>query len=287
MRAAPQLCNSLLVHDWDMEGNGLATPQDTSYTGQPLRDCVAAFLANRFKVVSLCQGLPEIEILARDCTRWYLDQTGGQDSGLNIDDALTALMTTGMVDAQGVPHTILGHSGIDWTNQTAVMQALTNYFSLDLGVDSSALEGIVGDSNGWIVTGVDAKLDSYDHSVGSFDYGPAGFLADCYKINLNGRLGQDDFAIGLETWGTVGIVEYQSWCNMIGEAWVIDLQPNPPPAPIPPTPELCCLASRGIEVFRRAIDLAKAGDNRIVPALDWLEQYLQVPAATQLTGYQI
>ena len=97
-------------------------------------------------------------------------------------------------------------------------------------------------------------LSNYDHSVPTFDYGTAGELADMMKVNLNGKLGQDDPAVSLETWGTIGIVEMQSWINLTGEAWAIEFQSSPtpivppvpgpivppiPPPPVPPAPDPC------------------------------------------------
>ena len=102
--AAPSSClNSANVYDFDMEGNGPSTPQDNSYTGEPLGDCAVACPANAFRVLSLCAGQAEIEILSRQCVDWYLAYTGGSDSGGIPDDVLTRLQTVPMIDAQGQP----------------------------------------------------------------------------------------------------------------------------------------------------------------------------------------
>ncbi len=280
--AAPASClNSAKVHDFDTEGNGPSTPQDGSYTGEPLGDCAVACPANAFKVLSLCAGQPEIEILAKDCVAWYLAYTCGSDDGGIPDDVLTRLQSVPMLDAQGQPHTIAGHSAVDWHNPDAVHQALYGYHALDLGVDSSALEGAMGDTNGWIVTGVQ-PLSNYDHSVPTFDYGTAGELADMMKVNLNGQLGQDDPAVSLETWGTIGIVEWQSWVNLTGEAWVIEYEASPtpipapvpvvPPAPpLPPIPEPCGIALTAlIEALASFGGIAGVDQDRLRNALNEL-----------------
>jgi hypothetical protein len=220
IQVAPQVFNSSgALCIGDMDGNGPPlTVNDQSYTGQPLGDCAAVALAKYLSVFN------RVEINARAIADWYLSQSP-DDDGLNIDDAATALKTVPMLDIAGNPHTIGDHSGIDWTDQNAVMQALTQYLCIDTGVDSSCLENIVGDADGWILAGV-PKLTNYDHSIDSFDYGPAGALAEFLKVNLNGKLGQDDFAVSPVTWGTRGIAEFESWCNMTGEAWVFEPTPS-------------------------------------------------------------
>ena len=150
IKAAAQCFNTLGVHSSaDMDGNGPPrTANDQSYTGQPLGDCAAVAFAKRFGVVSVRQGGPEVEINAKAVADWYLGQSPGDD-GLNIDDAATALKTVPMIDTAGVGHTVGEHRTMDWTDQNAMMQALTGFFCIDTGMDSSCLEGVVGD-DGWL-----------------------------------------------------------------------------------------------------------------------------------------
>ena len=281
--AAPASClNSARVTDFDMMGNGPATPQDESYQGNPLSDCAVACPANVFKVLSLCAGQAEIEILAKECVAWYLAYTGGNDGGGTPDDVLTRLQSVPMIDASGQPHTIAGHAAVDWQDVDAVHQALWGYHALDLGVDSSALENVVGNSNGWVLTGV-PPIANYDHSVPTFDYGTAGELADMLKVNLNGELGQDDPAVSLETWGTIGIVEWQSWVNLVGEAWAIEYQSQPtpivppgpvtPPAPVVPPPAPCgILPAALVEAMASFGGINGVDQNRLTKALNQMRR---------------
>ncbi len=245
----------------DNYGNGgVADPNDTSYTGDPVGDCTCNTLATAMVVLSQCTNLSggQLVFAAAMVVNWYFSQTGGVDSGCNILDVLDALENTPMTDTSGKPWTI-GPSGvIDYTSQPQVQQALNLFKVLDMGVDASPLEAVVGNSDGWVVSGVKRPITNYDHSVPVFDFGTAGAIFDAWKIPLpTNAINADTVGVGGSTWGTKGFYELESYINMSGEAHAIitapargdsttwnqlaaldytDLTNQPAPTPAPPTP---------------------------------------------------
>ena len=164
-------------------------------------------------------------------------------------------------------------------NQTEVMQALVQFKTLKIGCASSALQQVVGNDNGWFLTGT-CQDGNEDHCVGIYDYGTAAFLANAYGVSVPAGVDPNTFCLGLCTWGTIGVIDWQSFLNITGESWVRendpdradaaewDLEaasaysdvsgtppspapsPSPPPNPQPPTQRAIVLAHQAFERYQ-------------------------------------
>lgn len=244
----PNLYNGSKVTDWDMGGNGPATPQDTTYTGQPMGDCVPCMIANGKKVTSTSTGGAEVEIDAAQIVAWYLQQTGGQDSGMNIGDAMTALQSSPMAGHSAGPNGV-----IDYTNATELQLAIQQFKFVALGVAADQLQNVVQGETGWILP--NAQRDpNLDHCVFLCGYGSLTYL----RAALGLPVGPADSRLfwALYTWGTIGFIDNASMLAITGEAHVFITDPdrgdsatwNPvaaqdyaivtgaTPAPVPPSP---------------------------------------------------
>ena len=283
-KGAPANCANSKGIDWfDPDANAPDCPQDP-YTGPLYGDCVAAGAGNAFTVESARAGMPLIRILAKDVVAWYLQQTNGEDSGLNIDDALTALVTTPMIDSTGTPRTIKGHSGVQWTDQATVCNSLSEYGVLACGVDSSGYEEAIGNlapGQPFVVSGITQQLQSFDHDIDFWDYGEAAFLADLYKFTPDwNKIGKTTFSVGGETWGSKCIAEFESWCHTIGESWAVEGSFTPAPVPPPvvppvvppsPLPDPCSIsASAIVEALASFGGIAGVDQARLQKACDAL-----------------
>ncbi len=240
--------NAAAVNDWTMGGNGPATPDDLSYTGEPMGDCVVCDFANGKKVLSTSTGAPEVEINAKECVRFYLQLTGGADNGLNIIDAERAFQTTPIYDISGKAHFGGPCGTIDFTNETELRNAIDQHKKVTLGVAAAQLLQVVGNSSGWALTG--ARHDpEVDHDVFTHGYGtPAALNA---KLAAAGKLFRCPATLDpskvyyvVYTWHTEGFVDYQSLLAIVGEAHAPQSDPDtgntppvdPPPPPPPPPP---------------------------------------------------
>jgi hypothetical protein len=147
-----------------------------------------------------------------------------------------------------------------------VRSAIYTYKGLDLGVDAGPLQQVVGDKNGWVLSGLRRNYQNINHSVGYLDYGPAGYLADylakTYQAPVAlGDLSPEAPAAILGTWGTLGIVELDSGTRITGEAWAVTPPapgPEPVPTPVPtPTPSPFCPCPNWRRAVRPLIELGK------------------------------
>jgi hypothetical protein len=217
--------NGAGVKFWDMGGNGPAFPTDLSYTGQPVGDCVACMIANGKKALTTSNGAPEIDIPAVNTVSWYFGQTGGQDIGLNIPDAMTAFQTTGMADASGKIRIGGPNAVIDWSNETELRQAIALFKIVALGVAADQLQQAAGETSGWTLTG--AQHDpNLDHCVFLLGYGAPSYLAGQLGVPMPGGLNPSGIYYALYTWATVGIVDFSSVRAITGEAHIFETDPD-------------------------------------------------------------
>ena len=197
------------VKDWCMCGN------------DQYGDCVVAEESNYKRLISTATGAPEVEIPSQNTINWYFAATGGRDEGMNIEDCIVRMATVPMVDQNNKQHFDGKPGAIDYTNQREVQSAIQYFKGIKIGVAAGQLQNTqAGSQNGWVLSG--ASQDSQiDHCVGLYGYGSASYLAHaCGLSSTPSPLSPTEFCVLMYTWGTIGIVDWQSLQNIIGEAWV-------------------------------------------------------------------
>jgi|HubBroStandDraft_4_1064222.scaffolds.fasta_scaffold06671_12 hypothetical protein len=273
----PAVCiNSVNCPWYDTGGNAPPDADDTTYTGQELGDCGVNSWAAVLAVLTSRYGGALARVWAKEIVAFYLQYTGGQDTGVNIDDFLTYCASTPIVDSTGKGWLAAPHSGISWTDQNAVMQCLSSplFGAMSAGIDSSVYESAANSSNAGqicVVSGLKRSYRSYDHAVPYLDYGDAGALADGRKLTLNTNLiNPNTFSVCGSSWGLSFLVEFASLGNFLGEDWATGLPagvivppngpapvvpPVVPPSPVvPPTPAPTPLTHRGHAIAGHLIE---------------------------------
>jgi hypothetical protein len=117
---------------------------------------------------------------------------------------------------------------VDWTNKVVLNGAIANVGPVKIGVASASLASrshgqVTPGMSGWAIYGVPtAQLE--DHCASLCGYGPLGALVGLFERYGNNVNVPSDMPSGLcyamFTWGSIGIVDWQSLMNIIGEAWV-------------------------------------------------------------------
>ena len=217
--APPQVLNGLGVI-LNPYGNSNFPSADTSYNGKPVGDCTLASLTTILVTLSQCTNLPggQLNFLASAVVAWWRRY----NSQCSMQNALDTMATTPIVDASGKPWTIGPNAAIDWTQWGQVTQGINLFKGIYNGVDSSPLDAAVGDTDGFVVSGIKRQLNSIDHATCTCDYGEAGAIADAYGFKLDtNKINATTPAVSMDTWGVRGIVEYESYVNMMGEAHVV------------------------------------------------------------------
>ena len=157
---------------------------------------------------------------------WYYSATGGVDSGLDIDTALSRMQMTGMADAGGKSHVFGPHGAIDYTNQTEVMQALYLFKGVDIGVDAGPLENVVRpQQNGWVLTGVE-RAGETNHSIMAAGYGTLQWVMNLLNCPAPPNVNPDEFGFVGYTWSAWGFIGASSLPKIAGEMWAIVTDPD-------------------------------------------------------------
>jgi hypothetical protein len=198
------------VKDWDIAGN------DRWGT------CVTAEEGNYKKIIAPATGGKELDIPGDNIVAWARQEGGMR--GMFIPDAMTRMQTRGIKDASGKPHTIGKHGAIDWENPLEVKLAIHYCKALKIGVAHSQVPQ--AHRNGWVLTG--ARADRrVDHCVGIYGYGSAEYLARVCALDFVPEgLDAKTFCVLMYTWGTIGIVDWDSFVAITGEAWVRITDPD-------------------------------------------------------------
>jgi hypothetical protein len=134
---------------------------------------------------------------------------------------MTTMETAGMPDVSNVMHCDGSHSAVDYTNQAELKAAIYTCKSVKIAVAANQLENVVNGANGWFLFGA-RKDSSIDHCVELAGYGTAKYLAQLCGVTLPKGINPNEFSVLLVTWGTCGIVGWQSLQNIMveSEAWV-------------------------------------------------------------------
>lgn len=203
-------------------------------------DCVSAEEAFAKAAYSAMLGLPETFIPEATVESWC--RSHGYLNGADLTDVMTTMASTGMVASDGKTYTDGGYAAVDYTSWAALTAAICEG-PVKIGVAAGQLEGSVGSTNGWIGTGWHRGLDQ-DHCTGLCGYGT---FEQCFQ--MLGMPVPSDHTGGqwflFFTWSTIGVVDFASAVNIMGEAWLrspttVGLAPFVPPVvvPIPSDPQI-------------------------------------------------
>ena len=117
---------------------------------------------------------------------------------------------------------------VDWTNAAALNGAIANVGPVKIGVASANLTSgpqgrVTPGTSGWAICGIPTGRPE-DHCASLCGYGPLGALVDLFerhgvKVNLPSGM-PAGLCYAMFTWGSIGIVDWQSLTNITGEAWV-------------------------------------------------------------------
>jgi len=172
-------------------------------------------------------GTSEIVIPTSSVLNLDYQVTGGYN-GSEIPDALQGAETYGLVDANGITHKNGPYGGINYQSQGQVMQGISLFKMLVLGVDAQPLEDAgAGNGSGWVVPPGDGGTN-LDHCIAALSYGENEWVAQdiAAKLGCTCTLpsGVDPlgFGVGLFTWGGIGGCPWESYTGMTGEAYVVE-----------------------------------------------------------------
>jgi hypothetical protein len=117
---------------------------------------------------------------------------------------------------------------VDWTNAATLNGAIVHVGPVKIGVASANLtsgaEGqITPGASGWAIHGL-PKDQLENHCASLCGYGSSAALVDLFerqRISVNLPPGMPTgLCYAMFTWGSIGIVDWQSLMNITGEAWV-------------------------------------------------------------------
>ena len=177
------------------------------YLNDTYGDCVVASAGHRCGVWSANDpDSADSIVLAKDAEikSEYFYLTGGSDSGLNIQDALTYWTTTGFL-ANGKRYKNLDFVGFDWTSKelTQIVIALFGTVCIGINLPNAWTSSAVWDvTNSYIVGG---------HDVSGFGYGKAT-VVDAYADG-----------VVIASWGRLYLITWAAWTRRtwLEEAWAI------------------------------------------------------------------
>ena len=158
---------------------------------------------------------PEIFVPDQTVIDW------GEANEFNHGSSLTDVMDAMAKAGFPMPPQVWGDGAytlVDYTNPDNLQSAICQG-PVKIGLAADALEDCVGTANGWLL--VNAPKDSNeDHCTSISGYGPMSWLAS----QLGGALppSVDGSQVGylMFTWSTIGIVDWASVQNIVGEAWL-------------------------------------------------------------------
>jgi hypothetical protein len=196
-------------------------------------DCVTAEEA--FKLA--CEK-PEVFIDDGTVISWA--RAHGYLNGATLTDVLDSMQHDGFkVGPQGYNDGPYGT--VDYTNESTLKTAIATG-PVKIAIDSRALPGGAGDSNGWSATGGrPGQFGNIDHCVCLCGYGLAGDLFKLLGVNLPPPLSSSAAGYLLFTWSTIGFVDIAWILSCTAEAYVRNPStvfdpPAPTPTPPPPAP---------------------------------------------------
>jgi hypothetical protein len=114
---------------------------------------------------------------------------------------------------------------VNWTNAATLNDAIANVGPVKIGVASANLASgqATPGTSGWAIYGLPTGQPE-DYCASLCGYGPLAALVDLFKrhgVDVNLPSGMPTgLCYAIFTWGSIGIVDWQSLMNITGEAWV-------------------------------------------------------------------
>jgi hypothetical protein len=213
----------------------IPTPAQLSYWGNDTYgDCVTAEeMAAKYvyPIFFSSTGTP-VDISTAAAESWA--KQNGYLNGADLTTVMDSMASPGIA-WNGVTYTDGPYTSVDYT-QWPVLTAAIAQGPVKLGMAAGQLQGVVEDSNGWVLAG--ARQDNNeDHCIGAWGYGTVTQLCLALGVTVPSGVSGTDNAILIFTWDTVGMIDYTdgSFANIVGEAWLRSptTPQTPPPSPTP------------------------------------------------------
>jgi hypothetical protein len=129
-------------------------------------------------------------------------------------------MRTGGFNQNGKTYDDGPYSSVDWTNATALKNAIGTVGPVKIGVAADQLQNTIhAIQNGWFATGYTQDTNE-DHCVSLCGYGTMAWLAKHLGVTVPSGINPTEQAYALFTWSTIGIIDVRSMIAITGEAWV-------------------------------------------------------------------
>lgn len=159
------------------------------------------------------------EIFVPDDTVIAWAKANGAINGDTLIDVLDKMQTGGFV-VDGQTYDDGPPTSVDWTDVDILQNAIFQG-PVKLGVAADQLENVVPDppTNGWVGTKFtpDSNLD---HCVSAYGYGSISWLLSQIGGTLPADVNGDVLGIGIFTWDSLGILDWESFLAITGEAWL-------------------------------------------------------------------
>jgi hypothetical protein len=208
IRAATPTSYLMVPKQLSMWGNG----PDPAWPGNPNGNgnCVSA----EESAARACKG---IFISDQSLYNWCV--ANGTLDGANLPPVMQQMATSGFSQDNNTyndgPYTSVDYN--DWATLTnAIYQG-----PVKLGLASGQFNNVagVGSQNGWIMTGFQQDGNE-DHCTGAWGFGTMTQLCNYLGVTPPADAANYPQCIGMFTWSTEGIIDYQSFKNIVGEAYL-------------------------------------------------------------------
>jgi hypothetical protein len=119
-------------------------------------------------------------------------------------------------------------NSVDWTNTAALNDAIAKVGPVKIGIAAANLNSgpqgqVTPETSGWAIYGLPAGQPE-NHCASLCGYGPLEALVDLFEqhgVHVNLPSGMPaGLCYAMFTWGSIGIIDWQSLMNITGEAWV-------------------------------------------------------------------
>jgi hypothetical protein len=174
-------------------------------------DCVTAEEAFNKACAS-----PEIFITRDLAIAWA--SLNGYLNGAYLSSVLDTMQNYGF-PVSGTNYNDGPYNSIDWTNDAALQNAISNVGTIKLGVAAEQFNTFWSNKNGWFATNL-ASGNTEDHCVSLCGYGTMAWLAGQLNTSVPNGIDPNSTGYAMFTWGTIGIIDIPSLHNITYEAWV-------------------------------------------------------------------
>jgi hypothetical protein len=159
-------------------------------------DCGVAGAAHGFQAAAADTGEAEAFPTADEVVSYYLQYTGGQDSGVVLSDFLAYVKQNGFYG-----HTVAAYAPVNVSDIPTLQFAVNAYDFAYTGITvTRAMEQAFGSGQPW--------------TLGTAQGEPVG--GHCVPI-----VGYDSTYLYCVTWGAVQPIAYSAWAHIASEAWAV------------------------------------------------------------------